>query len=85
MCITINGTSNHVNDWSTTAYWNGGYICTHSHFYLNDRLIRTGSGACGGAGVFFSDWVANKNFPYPSLACNRWDLIPGYPCESIHK
>jgi hypothetical protein len=85
VCISIIGHSNYVSDWGTTAYWGGGYICTHSFWWLNDRRIRTGNGACGRAGVFFSDWHPKRNFPYPSLACNTWQRIPGRPCETIHK
>lgn len=85
VCISIVGTGNYVEDWSTTAYWNGGYICTHSFWFLNDRQIRTGDGNCGAAGVFFSDWQAKRGFPYPSLACNTWQIIPGRPCETIKK
>lgn len=85
VCISIIGSSNHVSDWNTTAYWDGGYICTQSHWVINNANVRTGSGACGGAGVFFSDWVANRYFPSPSLACNWWKVIPGYPCETIRK
>jgi hypothetical protein len=85
VCLSIVGTGNYVSDWSTTAYWDGGYICTHSFWSLNDRLIRTGNGACGRAGVFFSDWSPRRGFPYPSLACNTWQVIPGRPCETIKK
>jgi hypothetical protein len=83
VCITIIGDSNYVSDWYTTAYWDGGYVCSHSFWWLNDRLIRTGNGVCGGAGVFFSDWPAKRYFAYPSLACNTWQIFPGRPCESI--
>jgi uncharacterized protein (UPF0333 family) len=85
VCIAITGSSNHVSDWNTTAYWGGGYICTQSHWDINNNNIRTGTGACGRAGVFFSDWQANRYFPSPSLACNWWKVIPGYPCETIRK
>jgi hypothetical protein len=85
VCISISGSSNHVSDWTTTAYWNGGYICTQSHWVINHANVRTGNGACGGAGVFFSDWAANRYFPSPSLACNWWKVIPGYPCETIRR
>ena len=85
VCISIIGSSNHVSDWNTTAYWDGGYICTQSHWVINNANVRTGTGACGGAGVFFSDWQANRYFPSPSLACNWWKVIPGYPCETISK
>ena len=84
VCISISGSSNHVGEWNTTATWGGGFICTHSFWWINNQLIRTGNGACGGAGVFFSDWAANRFFPSPSLACNTWQSIPGEPCETIH-
>ena len=84
VCISISGSSNHVDEWNTTATWGGGFICTHSFWWINNQLIRTGNGACGGAGVFFSDWAANRFFPSPSLACNTWQSIPGEPCETIH-
>lgn len=85
VCISLIGSGAKVNDWSSTAYWDGATICTHSLFLLNDRVIRQGSVVCGDAGVFFTDWPANKNFPTPSLACNEWAKIPGEACETIHK
>ena len=84
VCISITGTGTYVSDWNTTAYWGGGYICTHSFWFINDSRIRTGNGVCGGAGVFFSDWQANRHWPSPSLACNTWQNMPGKPCETIH-
>jgi len=85
VCISIVGSSNHVDSWSSQAFWNGGETCTRSKFFINSAVIRTGTVVCGGAGVFFTDWEANKFFPSPSLACNTWTTIPGKPCETIHK
>jgi hypothetical protein len=85
VCIQIVGTSNKVNDWDSQAYWDGSYLCTRSRFYANNHLIRTGTVVCGGAGVFYTFWTPNKYFPSPTLACNRWTSIPGYPCETIRK
>lgn len=83
VCISITGSSTYVDDWNTTAYWNGGYICTHSVWLQNGNIIRTGNGTCGGAGVFFSDWAPKKNFQNESKLCNKWEFIPGEPCEYI--
>lgn len=85
VCIQIVGSSNKVNDWDSQAYWDGSYLCTRSRFYANNNLIRTGTVVCGGAGVFYTYWTPNKYFPSPTLACNRWTSIPGYPCETIRK
>lgn len=84
VCISLIGSGAYVSDWSSTANWGGPEICTYSIFEINDIVIRTGSVVCGGAGVFFTDWPAKKNFPTPSQACNQWSGIPGYPCEDIH-
>lgn len=85
VCMQITGSGAHVADWDTQGYWNGPVICTYSIFEINSTIIRTGTVVCGGAGVFFTDWPANRNFPTPSLACNQWANIPGLPCETIHK
>jgi hypothetical protein len=83
VCIEITGSGAHVSDWDTQGYWDGPEICTYSIFEINSIIIRTGTVVCGGAGVFFTDWPANRSFPTPSLACNQWANIPGYPCETI--
>jgi hypothetical protein len=83
VCIQITGSGAHVSDWDTQGYWDGPEICTYSIFEINSIIIRTGTVVCGGAGVFFTDWPANRSFPTPSLACNQWANIPGYPCETI--
>jgi hypothetical protein len=84
VCIEIVGTSNHVTDWDTQAYWNGGAKCTRARYLANGRQILLGSVICGsGAGVFYWYWTPNRYFPSPTLACNQWTAIPGYPCETI--
>lgn len=85
VCMEITGSGAHVADWDTQGYWNGPVICTYSIFEINSHIIRTGTVVCGGSGVFFTDWPANRSFPTPSLACNQWANIPGFPCETIHK
>ncbi len=84
VCISVTGSGTHVTDWNTQGYWDGGYICTHSHYWWG-LPIRTGSGACGAAGVFFSDWHQALDFPNNSQLCNTWDIIPGKPCETVHR
>ena len=91
VCITVIGSGLYISDWNTRAIYSGNYICTRSRWwfqYRNDPppgwLERTGNGVCGGAGVFFSDWQAQKGFP-TGVACNTWDYIVGRPCESIYR
>ena len=86
VCIQIIGSSNKVVDWDSQGYYFGSTtLCTRSRFYANGHLIRTGTVVCGEAGVFYTFWTPNKYFPSPTLACNRWTAIPGYPCETIRK
>ena len=46
VCIEIVGTSNHVTDWDTQAYWNGGAKCTRARYLANGRQILLGSVIC---------------------------------------
>jgi hypothetical protein len=82
VCIAIYGDHYYVSEWDTTAYWGGGYLCTHSQWWMNGNVVRTGNGVCGGSGVFFSSWQPKRNFPQ-GWACNTWQSIPGRPCEYI--
>lgn len=83
-CIDIIGTGYFVHEWTVTGYWYGGLICTTSKWWHPiNSWIRVGTGACGGAGVFFSVWYPDRNFSY-GQSCNTWsNAIPGKPCEWI--
>lgn len=87
VCISIVGTSNHVTDWDTTAYYRGpGTLCTRAAWHANGTVIRTGPTICGtDTGVFWSAWTPNKDFSSPTDACNGWTHLKGYPCKTITK
>jgi hypothetical protein len=85
VCISLEGSGLHVSDWSSQATYEGSIeLCTQSYFYENDAEIRSGTSVCGEAGVFFTDWAANKNFPNNAKLCNQWKKIAGEPCETVH-
>jgi hypothetical protein len=85
VCISIIGSSNHVDEWDTTGF-NNGPMCTWPDFWINNMNVLSGNVICAnGAGVFRAFWRANRFFPSPSLACNTWFAIPGRPCETIRR
>jgi hypothetical protein len=85
VCISIVGSSNHVDEWDSVGFVDNA-ICTWSDFTINSGLVLSTNVICGdGAGAFVAYWHANRYFPSPSLACNTWFAIPGKPCETIRR
>jgi hypothetical protein len=85
VCISIIGSSNHVDEWDTHAFTEVA-MCSWPDFYINNAIVYPGDIICGdGAGVFSAFWKANRYFPSPSLACNTWFNIAGKPCETIRR
>lgn len=84
-CITIIGSSNYVSEWYTQGIAEGA-MCTWADFIANAVTVLSADVVCGdGAGVFYWYWYPARTFASPTVACNRWAGIPGYPCEVIRK
>lgn len=86
VCISLVGSGAFVQQWNTFAF-NSGPVCTRAFWELNNYIIvkNTNVICADQAGVFYAYWSPNRNFPTPSLACNWWLNLPGYPCETIHR
>ncbi len=84
-CITIIGSSNFVTEWYTQGISENA-MCTWADFFANAQIVLSANVICGdGPGVFYWYWYPNQTFPSPTVACNRWFNIPGYPCETIRR
>lgn len=84
VCISIDGDSTLVTDWTTTAYGNTGcanaYFAYHAGYYVGPQVCPDG----GGDGVYYDSTGPTGYFPDGDQLCNYWQGGPsGEPCEYI--
>jgi hypothetical protein len=83
VCLSVHGSGTYIGSWDTWAF-NLDPGCTFAT-YINitsngARVVATSNEICTeDAGVFYSEWDPNRNFPNDSIAANTWQGFPGEP------